>query len=308
VQPTDTALLRLADPAARTALLTSDALLQIARASYAIDPAAVVGATSATFETFDLAVALPNRVTIGGHWSRATDPLPVEAGALVDGLIPPTPAADAVWAGSVVVRIGGGDGTVTEVQVARPDLNAALTSATAGLPANATGTQIAAAERGAARAALANPALTDHELDVVLLGMTGASDGSPRDLGPDGDRIPLGVRLAFSAPPAITAATTPIALPVVVAFLVGDATTSPRSLLQQSDAARRAAARYPVRVPPPGPTRSREQAVCWVLPDAAFDDDGWPGGTAGPPQQRRLARLGAARAWLLDQGIAVVTT
>ncbi|MDM7855863.1 hypothetical protein [Cellulomonas alba] len=132
----------------------------------------------------------------------------------------------------------------------------------------------------------------------------------PSDAGRTPDGIDhLGVGLTFSAPPAVLPATPPLVLPVVVAFLVAATGEGPISLLRRTDAARRAAARYPV-LPPPAvaPLRTRERCVCWVLPATAFDDDGWPGGGAGTPAQQRAARLAAARGWLTTQGVALVTT
>jgi hypothetical protein len=51
-----------------------------------------------------------------------------------------------------------------------------------------------------------------------------------------------------------------------------------------------------------------DRIVCWVLPEVAFDDAGWPGGGVGSAAQQRAQRLAAARLWLADQGIALVTT
>lgn len=100
----------------------------------------------------------------------------------------------------------------------------------------------------------------------------------------------------------------PVALPVVVAFVVADTTESPRELLRVTAAARLAAARYPLTAVPAGaPARRVERVVCWVVPAATFDDPGWPGADAGTSQDRQRAdRLAAARGWLAGQGIAVI--
>lgn len=155
--------------------------------------------------------------------------------------------------------------------------------------------------------------------DAVWVGKvavrTGGGDGviTAADVLDDG-RLPTGedkltVGLEFSAPAAVALASPPKILPVVVAFLVAEADASPRLLLQQSEAARRAASRYPIAVPAAdAPPRRHERCVCWLLPATAFDDDGWPGGGAGSAAQKRSARLAAARSWLAEQGIAVATT
>jgi hypothetical protein len=128
------------------------------------------------------------------------------------------------------------------------------------------------------------------------------------------DPIPVGaptglsLRLTMSAPPD-PATSAPLTLPVVVAFLVADVTTGPRDLLRATAVARRATAGLPRPDPPAdAPPRRVDRCVCWLLPAAAFDDDGWPGGTGATQDQRRTARLAAARAWLATHGIAVVTT
>lgn len=244
----DQTLIRMADPATRAGLLTSDGLLAVAAACYDLDLATVAGEATAVFDRVDLAVTVSTAVSATGRAGRAMDAAPVEASLQVQGLVTPTPGADAVWLGSVVVRTAGADGVITAV-------------------------------------------------DVADLG---------RDARHDDD---LGLELSISAPVAVAVDSPPLALPVVVAFLVADADTSPRTLLQQSDAARRAAARYPsAPVPPGAPQRIRESCVCWLVPAAAFDDDGWPGGDAGSPDQRRTDRTTAARGWLTGQGIALITT
>jgi hypothetical protein len=244
----DQTLLRLADPAARATLLTSDGLLAIATTCYAIDPGTVVGDTTAVYDSVDLAVTVSPQVAASARWGRSSDAVPVEGSASIVGLVAPIPGADAVWVGSVVVRTAGGNGTITAADV------------------------------------------TDHGHDAQAV-----------------DHLDVG--LTFSAPVAVTEASPPQVLPVVVAFLVADADSSPRALLQQSEAARRSAGRYPTTPPPASaPVRTYERCVCWLVPAAAFDDDGWPGAAGGSAQQKRGQRLTAARGWLSAQGIAVVTT
>lgn len=146
---------------------------------------------------------------------------------------------------------------------------------------------------------------------VRTAGGNGAiTDVDVTDEGRDSEAVDhLDAGLTFSVTEPVTVATPPLALPVVIAFLVADANVSPRVLLQQTDAARRASDRYPTSPPPEAaPPRTHERCVCWLIPATVFDDDGWPGATSGPAQARRQQRLGAARSWLTAQGIAVVTT
>jgi len=313
MQPADQTLLRLADPNARATLLDSAALLAIAQVCYAIDPATVVGPTTAVYNAMDIAVAVTPQVEAYARWSRATDPVPVEASASLAGLVPAIPGADAVWSGSVVVRTAGGNGTITDATAVQPDLDAAILAAVAALPGNATPADVVAAQRQAVEEALAAPAatLTDTELDGILKGvLAGGPDQSIPELGlQSGGRRNLGVQVTFSAIPPVTQSTPPVLLPMVVAFLVADANASPRALLEQSEVARRAAAAYSTSPPPKdAPPQTRPRCVCWLIDATAFDDDGWPGAGGGNAQQQQTARLAAARAWLTGQGIAVVTT
>lgn len=238
-------VLRLADPAARPAVLTADALLAIATVGYDLDAALVTEPATATFDRFDLAVPLGTRVTAMAQFRRTGEPVPWEVAASWDtGLVPP-PAADAVWTGSVVVR---------QARVA--DTIVGVTADQAGLD------------------------------EPVALTAT-----------------------VLMSPPGQDPTPAPLALPVVVAFLVADAPASPRELLRATQAARLAAARYAVAdVPAGAPARRTERLVCWVVPETAFDDPGWPGADGGTPEGRRADRLAAARGWLAGHGVAVITT
>jgi hypothetical protein len=238
-------LLRLADPVARAAVLTADALLEIGVVAYELDPALMTEPVTATFDRFDLAVPLGSRVSALAQFRRTGEPVPWEVSASWDtGQVPPV-AADAVWAGTVVVRAAVLDGTIV----------------------------------------------------AVAAGQSGVDDP-----------VALDATVSMS-PPGNDPAPSPVALPVLVAFLAaGDA--GPRELLRATPAARQGAARYSVADVPAGlPARRFERLVCWVVPDTTFDDPGWPGARSDTtPQQRRADRLRAARSWLAGQGIAVITT
>jgi hypothetical protein len=236
----DRVLLQLADPTTRPEVLDADALLQLAVTCYAVDPTAVTGPTTAVYDRFDLAVASPVETSLSARLMRAGDALPWDVAAAWDTGRPPTPGADAVMTGSLVVRAAGVGGLIEAVDVTE---------------ASATGSHTAT----------------------------------------------LDVRLQLSAPPN-GAGAPPLLLPVVIAFLVDDG-TSPRDLLRATAVARRVARTYAAPSPPDdAPARRADGAVCWVVPAVAFADDGWPG---GPTADDRLA---AARAWLGEQGVAVVVT
>jgi hypothetical protein len=108
-------VVRLADPAARASVLTADALLAIGAVAYELDPAQVSDPVTATFDRFDLAVPLDSRVSAMAQFRRTGEAVPWEVAASWDtGLVPPA-AADAVWAGAVVVRTAVLDGTIVDV-------------------------------------------------------------------------------------------------------------------------------------------------------------------------------------------------
>jgi hypothetical protein len=304
----DQILLRLADPAARPGLLTPDALLQLATVCYDIDPATVTGPTTAVYDRVDLAVPLAAGTTATARIMRAGDALPWDITATGDFGRDPAAGADAVLVARLVIRTGGGGGTIEQVDVTTPGLDAAFAAALAGLPVEATPQQVRAALRQAAEDTLADPALTDTELDAVLAG-AGVGSGDPRALGyATGGRAAVGLRLTMSAPPD-PATAAPLVLPVVVAVLVADPGAAPRDLLRATATARRAAMTYPLPEPPGNaPARRTDRCVCWLMSVTDFDDTGWPGADGGDADAKRAARLAAARAWLATAGVAVVTT
>lgn len=240
-------VLRLADPSARPAVLTADALLAVVTVAYDLDPALATVPATAIFDQFDLAVPLGSQVRAMAQIRKTGEPVPWEVAATWDTGTPPPPAADAVWAGSIVVRTATVTDTIVEV-------------ATAQLGRQADG----------------------------------------------GELVQAGLRMS---PPGQDPQPTPVALPVVVAFLAADAATSPLELLRATRIARLGAAPYNVAAAPPGaPARLFDRVVCWVVPRVTFDDPGWPGApSGGTAEQNRAARLRAARSWLAGQGVAVIT-
>lgn len=300
-------VLRLADPSARPGVLTADALLAVVTVAYDLDPSSVTDPATATFDRFDLGVPLKSQVAAMAQIRKTGEPIPWEVAATWDTGTPPSPAADAVWVGSIVVRAATVTDTIVSVTTAQPDLDAAFAAALAGLPATATPDQVRAALRSAAATDLASPPLTATELDAMLRTVAVGSD-DPRGLGRlVGGRDTLTASLQMS-PSGQDPAPAPVALPVVVSFLAADAATSPRELLQATPLARQGAAPYTVAAVPAGaPARRFDRLVCWVVPGETFDDPGWPGATSGDAAQQREARLRAARSWLAGQGVAVIT-
>jgi hypothetical protein len=114
-------VLRLADPAARGAVLTPDALLAVAGAGYDLDPSLVTEPATATFERFDLAVPLSPRAALLAQVRRTGEAIPWEVAGSWDLARPPVPGADAVWAGRIVVRTAVLDNTIVAVGTAAPE-------------------------------------------------------------------------------------------------------------------------------------------------------------------------------------------
>ena len=118
---------------------------------------------------------------------------------------------------------------------------------------------------------------------------------------PGGEQLDL--RVGFAATPTTTL---PRSLPVTVAVLARDVGTSLTALLAHTVSLRQRlqdAGREPA--PDPALRRRFGVVVAWVVPAAVFDDDGWPGGETGTPQERAQARRLAASGWLSGQGVAL---
>jgi hypothetical protein len=114
--------------------------------------------------------------------------------------------------------------------------------------------------------------------------------------------------LRFS--PSTGEASLPARLPVTAAVVVRDAGFSLADLLFESKALRD-------QISPLGLERPRTTelpirqpvVVLWVVPDATFDDEDWPGGEDGMDAgQLRAARREQAGAWLAREGIGLVAT
>jgi hypothetical protein len=116
-------VVRLADPVARASVLTSEALLAIAVVAYELDPALVTDPVTATFDRFDLAVPLDPRASGMAQFRRTGEPVPWEVSASWDTGQGPPPAADAVWAGAVVVRTEVLDSTIVDVAAEQADVD-----------------------------------------------------------------------------------------------------------------------------------------------------------------------------------------
>jgi hypothetical protein len=120
----DRVLLRLADPAERQTVLDGGALLQLAATCYDIDPAAVTGPTTAIYDRFDLAVPLVSETAATARVMRAGDAVPWDVSAFWDNGQPPGPGADAVMAGSVVVRTQALGGLIEQVDLSETEAKA----------------------------------------------------------------------------------------------------------------------------------------------------------------------------------------
>jgi hypothetical protein len=95
-------------------------------------------------------------------------------------------------------------------------------------------------------------------------------------------------------------------LRITAAVFIRDINFSLATLLAESRLARTHAEELGLDVPAPDDVRRRHRIVAvWVVPIAAFDDTGWPGGGGGNPAQQRAARFARAGQWLAAEGIGL---
>jgi hypothetical protein len=304
----DRTVVRLADPATRAGLFDAGALESLLTAGYTVD--GLTGPFSPVFDEVRFGLPIPTPVHVDGTWATVGDSKPTELRLTASGLGNDSVRIEAFWRGGIVARFSPAGDPITEVFTAWPDLaliDQMVVAALGNLPngpvarEKARRTQL----RVLARTGIAgNDPLTAADVDAWL---ARAGVESVADLLARSNVEPTGmVRVTFAAPPPVTP--TPRLVPVTVALLVRDANVSISALLADTRRVRErlelagvepsARPGLPVRVP---------IIVGWVLPDAVFDDEDWPGATqAMTAAQRRVARRSAADAWLTREGVGLV--
>jgi hypothetical protein len=302
VEFVDLTCIRLADDATRADLFDDDALQRLLSAGYDIDAMPVEPPYNPVFDDLRLGYAVPDAAVLEGGMTQLRAER-WEARFHVTGLSQGARTrVDALWRGSVIARTAAPAGRIERVATAWPDpagLDREIEADLGSLPADATELERERRTRLLARirSGLGDPgAFPDVVLDRWLAEEGAATVGDLIDrLG--ADRAPAAVQVAISD---VTAAPTPLALPVVVAVLIRDAGFSVAELLAESQSLRE-------QLEPLGLERAadarlpllRPLLVAWLVPAAIFDDHGWPGADAA-------GRRVAAGRWLARQGIGLV--
>jgi hypothetical protein len=308
----DGTVVKLADEGTRAGLFDQDSLAQLAAAAFDIDAMAVGGPYQPVFAEFEVGAWIPGVATLEGEWGlqgsadRHTGRL--QLSDLNGG---PPVRVDGLWRGAIVARAAAAGSPVTKLVVKWPDgagIDQEIVAALGALPTDPAQLEAERRTRFLARirAALGQPAaFTDAAFDAWLLQVGAASVG---DLLARfrGQIATGGLQLTYAPAPALP--DTPRALPLQAVVLVRDAGFAVSDLLADSKRVRRHLALLGLEAPPAPDTKVRQPVlVVWVIPEAVFDDAGWPGGAGGTNDaQRRALRRAAAGKWLAREGIGLV--
>ena len=301
---------RLGDPTTRTGLFDELALRQLVRAAYT-EAAAVDAPFSPIFDQLDLGVTPKASGTVEGVWGAAGGSSRTEAMFRVAGIgQAPGARIDAVWRGGIVARTIAQNDRVADVAVAWPTtagIDEELVAA-GGLPADPVALEAARRARYLARIRADmnhGPALSDGALDKWLhrLGASSVGELVARDAATRSGAV---TTVTFNEAPAV--APTPLTLPFSAVLLIRDEQTSLADLMAATREAWQQVRDdgFDQKPDVPWPIHN-ELVVAWLLPAAVFDDDHWPGDTAGLTNaEARELRRTAAGNWLADQGIGLV--
>ena len=307
----DFTLIRMADPATRASLFDDETLEQMAVAAYGDEAATLTGPYQPVFQEMEIGLSVPSRSTIEGWWNAGTthnEGRFVIAGIGRDSFV----RVDALWRGGIIARVTPATGRITEEISEWPDpsrIDEEIIAALGGLPVDAVTLEKERRDRFIARirSALHQPdAFTDAIFDDWLrrAGAGSVSDLMSRFHGV----ISTGtLRIRYSDPAALPPS--PRELPITAAVLLRNQPIALAEIVSQSKLVRE-------HLREAGVERARDAnastrapiLMVWMVPETVFDDDDWPGGTAGTPAERRLLRRRAAAAWLGPQGIAFAPT
>jgi hypothetical protein len=306
----DATVIRLADPGSRAAVFDAVALGQLVEAGYDAAALAVEGPFSPVFDEFRL--GLPSRPTglVDGVWSALGGVERTEIHLRVPGLgLDGVARVDAVWRGAIVARAAAGGGTVTDVATVWPDpsgIDQEIVEESGSLPADPAALEAARRTHLLARirAAVAQPDVaTEAALDPWLARLGVASVAELLD-GAQGTAAGGAVQVSFAPGPA---SSVPRPLPLTALLLVRDAGFSVVDLVAETNVLREVATTLGLERPADATLPRRVPVlVVWVVPPEVFDDQGWPGGTSGTPEERRASRRAAAGTLLAREGIGLV--
>lgn len=304
----DRTVVQLADPATRAGLFDAAALESLLTAGYTVD--GLTGPYSPLFDEVRFGLPAPALVHVDGTWAMVGEAKPTELRLTAAGLGDDEVRVEALWRGGIVARFSPAGDPVTEVFTAWPDLaliDEMVVAALGSLPNGPVAREKArrAQLRVLARTGIAgNDPLSAAGVDEWL---AHAGVDSVEELLSHTNTEPAGVvRVTFAVPQPVTP--TPRRVPVTIALLIRDVGVSIRALLADTRRVRERLELAGVEPPsrPDLPVRV-PVIVGWVLPEAVFDDDDWPGATGGMnAAQSRAARRTAASAWLTNEGVGLV--
>jgi hypothetical protein len=305
----DATIVRLADPASRAAVFDAAALGQLVEAGFDAATLAVEGPFSAVFDEFRL--GLPSRPAgmVDGTWSPIGSVERTEVHLRVPGLgLDGVGRVDAVWRGAIVARVVAGAGTVSDVVTAWPDpsgIDREIVEESGSLPSDPAALEAARRAHLLARirSAVAQPeVVTEAALDAWLARLGVASVAGLLDGA--GGAAGGAVQVTFAPLPATSV---PRPLPLTALLLVRDAGFSVAELVAETNALREVVATLGLERPADATLPRRVPVlVAWVVPPEVFDDEDWPGGTSGTPEERRASRRAAAGTLLAREGIGLV--
>ncbi|GAB3142911.1 hypothetical protein GCM10027290_18360 [Micromonospora sonneratiae] len=306
----DSVLVRLADPAARTALFTEASLGHLVEAAFDTEAMPVSTPYSPVFDELRLGFAEPPSAVVEGELLGAGGLERTELRLRLHGLGHTAALrAEAIWRGALVVRTAPMVDRIEMVEVALPslDVDQQIVAELGSLP---TDPQVLEAERRSRvlarmRSGLDQPAgFTENHLDRVLAGV-GARSVSDLTVRLRGQAQAGTVQVRFTEPGDVQPSARP--LPFAAAILVRDQGFSLAGLLAESRLIRARAQDLGLELPAEAAVRRRARVVVvWMVPEAVFDDDAWPGGTAGTAEQQRAQRFARAGEWLGREGIGLV--
>jgi hypothetical protein len=306
----DTTMVRLAGPAARSTLFDEVACEQILGAAYTVEELGVEGPFEPLFDEVELGFVLAERTVVEGGWNEPADPARRQEALLRVTGLPGVGAlyAEALWRGAIAARSRLASGRIVRVglewaSLARIDQD--ILAARGSLPSDPIELEAARREQVVLRlrSASADPSVVTAGLvDRLLLRQGATTVGELLGRAMSTRTGVLQIELA----PGHEGNPVPRRFPITAALLIRGAGFSVAQLLRESKLVQQRLEEAGLAAPrEPGLLAKRRTMVVWVVPEAVFDDAGWPGDGATDEERRRARRL-AAGAWLAREGIGLV--
>jgi hypothetical protein len=307
----DFTLIRMADPETRASLFDDATLEQMTVAAYGEDAATLTGPFQPVFREMEIGLSIPSRSTVEGWWNAGTTRN--EGCFIIAGMGRESSVRiDALWRGGIIARVTPATGTIVDEISEWPDPSAIdeeIIAALGGLPTDPFALEKERRDRFLARirAVLHQPAAFTDQINDDSLRRVGAESVSGLMTDFRGVVSTGTLRIRYSDPTAPPPS--PRELPITAAVLLRDQPISLAQILSQSKMVREHLREAGVeRARDAGTSARAPILIVWMVPEAIFDDDDWPGGTTGTAAEKRLLRRRAAAAWLGPQGVAFAPT